>query len=164
LAEDGVINAAFVAQSDGGIAFDVQKLARKLNDTRVVFGFDAVAGVVLAGNGGKAPLVARDGILVCGGCMVGVPVSAQTFDVLEGSHDHGPASFLFFQTVIRMTQKVRKMSRLRSGNGLPSARTSGKASAAANAITPRMPAHPTMKIARADGYCDCWRKMWRRIQ
>ena len=51
----------------------------------------------------------------------------------------------------RITQKVRKMIRLRCGNGVPSARVSGSDSAAARAMTPRMPVQPTTKIDGVEG-------------
>ena len=48
-------------------------------------------------------------------------------------------------SVTRMTQKVRKTMTFLW------AMTAGSERAAASAITPRIPVHPTMKIARGDG-------------
>lgn len=51
-----------------------------------------------------------------------------------------------------ITAKVRKMSRSRSGNGVPASVLKGRASAAASETEPRMPAHPftvrTRQLAR----------------
>ena len=54
-------------------------------------------------------------------------------------------------SVTKITQNVRKTIRFFGANGLPSANTSGNDSAAASAMTPRIPVHPTTKVARAVG-------------
>ena len=45
-----------------------------------------------------------------------------------------------------MTQKARKISRSRSGNGAPASVSSGMASAAARHTAPRMPLHATSAV------------------
>jgi len=71
-------------------------------------------------------------------------------------------------SVTRITLNVRNMIRLRCGNALPSASTSGREIAAASATTPRIPVQPRRKSAaptvcsRSDvaaAFESCWRCM-----
>ena len=48
-------------------------------------------------------------------------------------------------SVAKITPKVRKISRSRSGKGAPPCVVSGSASAAASETAPRIPAHATTK-------------------
>src|SRR5438034_1464863 len=50
-----------------------------------------------------------------------------------------------------MTQKVKKMTRSRSGNGPPPTIMSGRASAAASDTPPRMPVQATISTLRQEG-------------
>jgi hypothetical protein len=72
LAENRVVNAAFIAEPERGVAFDAQELARKFDELGVIVGVDAVGGVGLTGDGGEAALVANEGILIGGGKVMGV--------------------------------------------------------------------------------------------
>ena len=67
-------------------------------------------------------------------------------------------------SVTTMTQKVRKMIKLRCGNGLPSESIWGSARAAASAMTPRMPVQPTTKICRAGGVFSLCPRIRRRMK
>ena len=62
----------------------------------------------------------------------------------------------------RMTANVRKMMRLRAGNGRPSARTSGSDRAAASDTTPRIPAQPTTSPPARAGYGCVFRYFGKR--
>jgi len=72
LAENRVVNAAFIAEPEHGVAFDAQELAREPDELSVIISVDAVGGVGLTGNGGEAALVANEGILIGGGKVMGV--------------------------------------------------------------------------------------------
>ena len=72
LAENRVVDVAFVAEADRGVAFDTQKLAREFDELGVIVSVDAVGGVGLAGDGGEAALVANEGILIGGGKVMGI--------------------------------------------------------------------------------------------
>ena len=67
-------------------------------------------------------------------------------------------------SVTRITLKVRKRIRFRRGKGLPSASTSGSESAAAKAMTPRIPVHPVTKIQLAGGTLSFWPKSRLRMK
>src|ERR1700733_14886320 len=97
LAENRVVDAAFVAEANSGVAFDAQKLAREFDELGVIVGVDAVGGIGLAGDGGEAALVANEGILIGGGKVMGVARGLAALDVFERGSDHRSTGFFFFQ-------------------------------------------------------------------
>jgi len=94
-----IANQAFVAQADGGFAFDLHELAPEVNDVSVILGIDAVLFVGLTGDGGEAALVFRDGVVVRGGEVMCFAVRALLlapgFDVLERGFQNDAAGFFF---------------------------------------------------------------------
>ena len=67
VAEDFVVDAAFVAEADGGIALEAEEIERERDDVAVIVGVDAVLRIALAGEGGEAALVFCEGVVVGGG-------------------------------------------------------------------------------------------------
>ena len=81
-AEDVVVDFAFVAEADGGVALEAEKIERERDDVTVIVGVDAVLFVALSSEGGEAAFVFGEGVVVSGGEMVGVAIvcGAQAFD------------------------------------------------------------------------------------
>ena len=97
-AEDFVVDAAFVAELDGGVALEAEEVERKGDDVAVVVSVDAVLFVALAGEGGEAAFVFCESVVVGSGEMVGVAIviGAEAFDSGQSGLDDDAAGFVFF--------------------------------------------------------------------
>ena len=120
VAEDFVVDAAFVAKLDRGVAFEAEEVERERNDVSVIVGVDAVLFVALAGEGGEAAFVFRQDVVVRGGEMVGVVVifGAQGFDLLQGGFQDDAAGFVFLDGDHALSGQAEFANERRQGEAL----------------------------------------------
>ena len=119
-AEDFVVDFAFVAETDGGVALEAKKIERERYDVAVIVSVDAVFFVALAGESGEAAFVFCEGVVVRRGEMVRVVVffGPEAFDSGESGFDDDAARFVLFDGDHALTGEPEFADERRQGQAL----------------------------------------------
>ncbi len=120
VAEDFVVDFAFVPELDGGVAFEAEEIERKRDDVAVIVSVDTVLFVALAGEGGEAAFIFGEDVVVRGGEMVRLCVifGAQGFDLRQRGFQDDATRFVLFDGDHALTGESEFANERRQGEAL----------------------------------------------